>query len=127
MHQGLIRFATLAPDRDSGHTTGILVAAHDLRDTVDLTVSEHSELRSALVWFNENLTVPSVLKSIEHRRAISWFKPAATEAIQRMWHLKTLLELHGFHVEVLRTSMPGSVVYEDEWQVIAKPAKGQRY
>ena len=121
----LIRFTTLATDSDSGHTSGILVSAHDLRDNGELTVNEHSELRVSLVWFNENLTVPGILKSKEHRRAISWFKPAAVEAIQRMWHLKGILELHGLYIEVLRTSDPGSIVYEDEWQIIAKPRKGQ--
>ena len=123
----LIRFTTLATDPDSGHTSGILVAAHDLRDDGDLTADEHTDLRTALVWFNEHLVVPGILKAEEHRRAISWFKPAASEAISRMWHLKQLLDTHGVHVEVLRTSDPGTVVYEDGWQVIAKPSKGQHF
>ena len=123
----LIRFTTLSTDPDSGHTGGVLVAAHELRDGGDLTAHEHSDLRSALSWFNEHLFVPAMLEAREHRRAISWFKPAASEAIRRMWHLKKLLDLHGVHVEVLRTSDPGTVVYEDDWQVIAKPHKGQRF
>jgi hypothetical protein len=44
-----------------------------------------------------------------------------------MWELKRLLEAHGYHVNVTQTKEPGSVVYEDEWQVVAKPAKGVRY
>jgi hypothetical protein len=122
-----VRFTTLAIDPDSGHAGGILVAAHELRDAGDLTVDEHSDLRTVLSWFNEYLFVPATLGAKEHRRAISWFKPAASEAIRRMWHLKELLDLHGVHVEVLRTSDPGTVVYEDDWQVIAKPYKGQRF
>lgn len=123
----LIRFTTLALDPDSGYTSGVLVAAHTLRDEGDLTVQEHEELREALSWFNEKLFVPKLLEQVEHRRAISWFKPAAVEAIQRMWRLKDLLGLHGHHVEVLRTSEAGTVVYEDDWQLIAKPRKGQRF
>lgn len=123
----LIRFTTLATDTDSGYTSGILVAAHMLRDDADLTAQEHQELREALAWFNEELFVPKLLEKVEHRRAISWFKPAAEEAIRRMWHLKDVLDFHGHHVEVLRTSEPGTVVYEDDWQVIAKPRKGQRF
>lgn len=122
----LIRFATLATDTDSGYASGILVTAHTLRDEGDLTPEEHLELRAALAWFNEELFVPGLLERAEHRRAISWFKPAAEEAMRRMWHLKELLDRHGHHVEVLRTSEPGTVVYEDDWQVIAKPRKGQR-
>src|SRR5688572_9162574 len=123
----LIRFATLVTDPDSGHASGILVTAHTLRDEGDLTSEEHLELRAALAWFNEELFVPKLLERAEHRRAISWFKPAAEEAVRRMWHLKELLDRHGHHVEVLRTSEPGTVIYEDDWQVIAKPRKGQRF
>lgn len=123
----LIRFATLATDSDSRRASGVLVAAHTLRDDGDLSVQEHETLRTALAWFNDYLPVPAALADPEHRRAISWFKPAADEAIRRMWQLKTLLEVHGHHVDVLRTSDPGTVVYQDDWQVIAKPYKGQRF
>jgi hypothetical protein len=119
----LIRFATLARDVDSGHTAGILVAAHTLRDEGDISIEEHAELRQALAWFTENLPIPSVLVDVEHRRAISWFRPTARQAIQKMWGLKLLLESHGYHVNVLQTRGPGVVVYEDEWQVVAKPPK----
>ncbi|WP_369915438.1 hypothetical protein AB8810_02220 [Xanthomonas sp. NCPPB 3005] len=122
-----IRFATLATDSDSGRSGGVLVAAHTLRDDGDLSVQEHETLRTALAWFNDHLPVPAALADPEHRRAISWFKPAADEAIRRMWQLKNLLDLHGHHVNVLRTSDPGTVVYQDDWQVIAKPYRGQRF
>lgn len=123
----LIRFTTLATDSDSGHTGGVLVAAHTLRDEGNLSPEEHLQLRVELAWFNENLHIPGQLEQRDNRRAISWFKPSANEAIQRMWRLKTLLEPHGIHVNVLRTSEPGTIVYEDAWQVIAKPSKGQRF
>jgi len=119
----LIRFTVLAADADSGHKQGILVAAHTLRDEGDLSVEEHMELRTALSWFNENLFVPTILDKPEHRRAISWFKPSAIEAIQKMWQLKRLLDSHGLHVDVLRSEKPGTIVYEDELQVIAKPQR----
>ncbi|MBF8164051.1 hypothetical protein IVE04_23100 [Pseudomonas mendocina] len=123
----LIRFAVFETDNDSGHSAGALVAAHTLRDEGDLTVSEHRELRVALKWFNDNLPIPEALKDIEHRRAISWFKPEAEEAIKRMWLLKNILEQHGIYIKVLRTEDPGTTLYDDSWQVIAKPYKGQRF
>ena len=123
----LIRFAALATDTDSGQRGGVLVAAHTLRDEGDLTADEHLQLRTELSWFNEHLRIPSELEQRSNRRAISWFKPAANEAIQRMWRLKTMLGAHGVHVEVLRTLDPGTLVYEDEWQVVAKPRKGQHF
>jgi hypothetical protein len=101
----------------------VLVAAHAVRDEFDLTVAEHDNLQAALSWFNDHLVVPAILENPENRRAISWFKPAAAEAIKQMWQLKNLLDLHGLHVEVVRTLDPGAIVYEDDWQVIAKPPK----
>ncbi len=41
-----------------------------------------------------------------------------------MWQLKLVLEAHGYHFNVLHTRDPGIVVYEDDWQVVAKPRKG---
>jgi hypothetical protein len=123
----LIRFRIQSLDPDSGHAVGVLVAAHTLRDEGDLTVREHEELRLALAWFNENLFIPAILENKEHRRAISWFRPNAQDAIRRMWDLKRILDAHGHHVDVIRCVDPGTIVYEDEHQVIAKPPKGQRF
>ena len=123
MTNALIRFTVLANDPDSGSTSGILVAAHTLRDESDLTVAAHGELHRALLWFNENPISPAILRRVKHRRAISWFKPAASQMSRRMWQLKSLLETHDLYVDVLRTVDPGHVIYEDELQVAAKPSK----
>jgi hypothetical protein len=123
----LIRFSTLANDPDSGRPCRLLVVAHTLRDEGDLSADEHEALRTALLWFNEHVPIPTALADPEHRRAISWFKPAAVEALQRMWQLKGLLDAHGHDIDVLRTADPGAVLYQDDLQVIAKPRKGQRF
>lgn len=122
-----IRFSIQERDTDSGHATGILVAGHTLRDEGDLDAQEHQQLREVLAWFNENLMLPEGLKDHSTRRAISWFKPTAGAFIRKMWELKTLLELHGFHVNLLRTTDPGTVIYEDDDQVVAVPPKGIRF
>jgi len=121
-----LRFSTKQLDPESSRNTGILVAAHTLRDEGDISVQQHNELRKVLLWFNENLQVPKLLNDVEHRRAISWFKPEAKEAINKMWQLVDVLKSHGIETEVLKTKDPGVVVYEDEWQLIAKPRKGQK-
>jgi len=38
-----------------------------------------------------------------------------------MYELVAILEAHGVGVEVIRTSRPGYVVYEDMHQVMAEP------
>jgi len=121
-----IRFSTLLWDSDSTKKLGILVAAHELRDSDDISKGSHSDLVKALRWINENLEVPKILKKEEHRRAISWFKPEAKVMIQKMWELVAIMRENGIEVEILKTDDPGNVLYEDRLQIIAKPRKGKR-
>jgi hypothetical protein len=121
-----LRFSTTKWDPESTRNLGILVAAHDLRDDGDITRDEHEILRKTLKWFNENVTVPKILKDTDHRRAISWFKSSATEPVQKMWELVEILRHHDVNIDVHKTNNPGIVIYEDEWQVVAKPEKGSK-
>jgi hypothetical protein len=121
-----LRFSLRVLEPDSGHRRGILVGAHELRDNEALTVEEHREIHEALAWFNMNLNHPSCLADPDNRRAISWFKREATKPIARMWALKAILENHGHAVDVHKTDDPGIVLFEDGWQVVAKPHKGER-
>lgn len=121
-----IRFTVLGSDTSSGRKTGVLVAAHDLRDYGDLSAEEHERLRQLLHWFNENLKVPKVLSEDGNARALSWYKTEAKKPLKRMWELKSLLEFHEVNVEVHKTSDPGLIIYQDGWQVVAKPRKGQK-
>ena len=121
-----LRFATTKWDPESTRNLGILVAAHELRDNGDITREEYEVLRKTLKWFNENVAVPKSLKNTDHRRAICWFKSSAAEPIQRMWELVEILRHHDVHIDVHKTNNPGIVIYEDEWQVVAKPEKGRK-
>lgn len=122
-----IRFATLERDIDTGRSIGILVAGHTLRDVGEISVDEHRELRLRLKWFNDNLHIPPTYDDPQNKRALSWFKSSATKPIQYMWDLKRMLDQHGFHVDVLKTLEPGKIIYEDDWQVVAIPRKGQKF
>lgn len=121
-----IRFTLLSSDTDSGRKTGVLVAAHQLRDDGDLSVDEHNDLRLILSWFNQHLKIPKVLSEKGNARAISWFKTEAKKPLERMWALKALLDIHDINVEVHKTTDPGMIIYEDGWQVVAKPRKHQK-
>lgn len=76
-------------------------------------------------WFNANLAIPKQFSTGGHtgfgQPGLSWFKPTATEHIQRMHSLKTALEACGIHVEVLTSRDPGLVVWQDEYQIVAEP------
>jgi hypothetical protein len=121
-----LRFTLLAEDKDSGRKRGVLVAAHELRDSDKLNPDEHRVLQEALRWFNQNLHVPPCLKSPENRRALSWFKSDAKPPLSRMWALVEIMKVHGFQIELHKTRTPGLILYEDGWQVVAKPVRGRR-
>ena len=121
-----IRFVITEVDHDSNRRQGILVAAHALRDRNVLESHEQKALSELCKWFNEHLKVPEVLEDPEHYRAISWFKGDAEKPIGQAWQLVHLLRNQGYLVDVIKTDAPGSILYEDKWQVAAKPPKGKK-
>ena len=121
-----IRFVLTEVDEDSRRRKGALVAAHELKYEGDLDTGELRRLMDVLAWFNEHLPIPPELDEDGNHRALSWFKPEAADAIAQMWLLVHLLRSHGMLIEVLKTDDPGSVLYEDEQQIVAKPRRGRR-
>lgn len=102
----------------------------------EAVTSEHApgwaiqEARSQNAWFTANLAIPKAFSTGGHKGfgqpGLSWFKPTATEHIQRMHGLKVALEECGIHVEVLLTRDPGLVVWQDQHQVVAEP-RGRKF
>ena len=121
-----LRFVIPRRDGDSHSRLGVLAAAHELRDSGNLESYEHELLCKCLAWFNEHVRIPAVLSEPGNARAISWFKADARTPVRKMWELVALLRSHGLHVELLRTDAPGSIVYEDKWQAVAKPSPRDR-
>lgn len=119
-----LRFQTLIPDKNSGRPTGILVVAHQLRDSNEISTADESWLRDYLLYFNQHLKIPACLKAPENRRAISWFKEGS-KIIDRVWTLKAFLEELDVFIEVISTRDPGVLIYEDGHQIVAKPRRKQ--
>lgn len=121
-----IRFVVTEVDAQSSRRRGVLVAAHQMVASERLDEETRAEVERLLRWFNKHLRIPSALGHSEHYRALSWFKPNARKPIDVMWQLTHLLRASGVLVEVLKTNAPGSVLYEDKWQLVAKPPKGKK-
>ena len=119
-----LRFTIQEQDVDSKRKRGLLDAAHMIRDEADLSVEEHATIREALDWFNTHLQLPPVLREVGTKRALSWFKPEAKEPLKRMWALSEIVERFGYVVEFHKSKDPGEILYEDGWQVVARPRKG---
>jgi hypothetical protein len=107
------------PERTpTGSAAGIFRAAGRLRDAARFHAWEHEWLREDFDWFNQHLPVPT---DVRLGRAVCWFKPQASEMISRVWRMAALIERTGVAVRVYRNPRPGTIVYEDDFQVAALP------
>jgi hypothetical protein len=82
----------------------------------------HDELRA---WFSKNLEVPDRFDKNRNRRrpgqGLSWFKDSAQGHIAKMRDFAELLRSIDVVVDELTTERPGKILFEDEFQVVAKP------
>ena len=116
-----VRFQGRVPNEGTSSKLGIFQLAIELRDRVDTPSWVHRELQLHLSWLSANLKSPDILDKDEHFRAICWFKSLASEPLQHVWAMKALLDEFGYVVDVITSRAPGIVIYEDDWQVVAKP------
>lgn len=118
-----IRFVILKKDHESHSKQGIFQAAFELRDSGKLSLHEHDWIERELAWLRKHLKSPACLRAEENHRGISWFQPRAKKPIERVRSIAALLKEHGMLVEMVKTKDPGIVIYEDGWQVVAKPRR----
>ena len=116
-----LRFQGRLPNLGTASKLGIFQLAFELRDGEETLDYTFKELQQHLNWLKANLKSPEILDEDGHHRAISWFKPATEEHIDRMWAIKAILEEFGYFIDVLKSDDPGNVIYEDGWQLVAKP------
>ncbi len=119
-----VRFTTQETDSQSNSLQGIFIAIHNLRRENRLEPHEDEIAWRNLQWLAMHLKAPKILEEPEHYRAISWFKDTAREPIKRIRELIPILESHDIHIQMKTTDEPGIVIYEDGWQIAAKPRRG---
>jgi hypothetical protein len=84
-------------------------------------------IREELDWFEDNLPVPRReafrvrSRKIWRPDGICWFVAEAREMIARTFVLAALLDDAGMPVRKVATRRPGTILYRDPWQVVAKP------
>lgn len=118
-----LRFTVPAVDPRSGSSAGIFTAAYALRDDPTLAYHEQLLLEEILAWYRTHLVVPACLKEPGNRRALCWFTDHAGHAMKKMWTLVALLRERGILVRLERTDDPGLIVWENPWQVVARPRR----
>ncbi len=126
-----VRFVVSQIDAESGQPLGVFQAIHGLCYHGRLSSREQQQDEEIGRWFDKHLEKPTrftAAKAPYYRkknRAISWFKDSAREHIKRIRELVVILERHGYVVEMLTTDRVGYVVYEDEFQIVAEPFRGE--
>ncbi len=116
-----IRFQTQFRCRHTGRPAGIFVAAGKIEDRKTLPDTTLNRLKEVLGWFNRNLTVPTLDDS--DWRCLFWFRSSSQPVISPLWELAHLLEDEGVFVTKVRTCQPGTIIYQDEHQVAARPQR----
>ncbi len=114
-------------DDESHKEVGIFHAARYLRDSGSLSQAEEELLQEIRDWFNIHLEKPTRFTSAKppysrkRQNGISWCKDSAHQHIGKMREIAFLLGHHHIPVRMIKTSRPGYVVYEDEFQIVAVP------
>lgn len=131
MGTSYLRFVLEEIDKRTGKHKGLFTAAYSALKGNELFEYEEKEVKEALEWLEKHLPIPdkfSKNKNASHKNThgISWFKSEASEALQHVRRIATILEDHGTKVKTLRTTRPGYVVYEDDFQVVAEPFHGEK-
>lgn len=116
-----VRFVIGRKDDNSHVEQGIFQAAGQALEWHDIRGSDAAELKELQAWFSENLEKPTSFGRDRLRLGIWWFKTGSTQHISRIWEMVRILERNGIYVKKIRTDKPGYVIYEDEWQLVAKP------
>src|SRR5262245_22364686 len=121
-----VRFVSPVRNDGTERATGFF-QVRELCRRNDLLPPVDRRIRRAFAWFGDHLRVPSVVK--RRRDGLSWFKRGhgrprsrdAHEALRRAFQLASYMRSIGMRVETVQTDLPGEVLYEDRWQVVAVP------
>jgi hypothetical protein len=119
-----VRFVIGRKDEEGDVEQGIFQATARTLEWQDITGSDADRLNELRAWFNKNLETPTSSGRDKLRLGICWFKTGSTEHINRISEMVDILERNGIIVKKIRTDKPGYVIYEDEWQLVAEPLRG---
>ncbi|MDX9979174.1 MAG: hypothetical protein RBU25_03905 [Lentisphaeria bacterium] len=103
----------------TGKPVGIFGACHHLKRAGRLTPEEAALFEEIDTWYTEVLPEPPFYKDGNPRKAIVWFKDTqeVRQLALRLDPLVGLLDKYGVANQVSRTTTPGTIIYEDQYQV----------
>ncbi|MFJ8043253.1 hypothetical protein ACIRBX_22440 [Kitasatospora sp. NPDC096147] len=109
-----------------GTFPGVFALVNGLAAAGKLTPAQESFRRSSYDWYDANLANPSDIDPTVYDRdlnhgAEAWFKESAADHIAHVAGHLDILALHGVGCDILRSTDPGAVVYEDDHQIVVVP------
>src|SRR5260370_5102774 len=121
----LIRLVCTGKLERSRCLMGVFMAAETLRDSGQLDEADEARYDGILDWSTRRLRVPPCFfrsaRSGADPNALCWFKTGAHPHIRKMRELLVFLERNSIATRLVRTTRPGYIVYEDDYQVAAIP------
>ena len=119
-----VRFVVPEHDDSSRVESGIFRVVGNIMDDSSQPEWLRALLREQVDWFNSNLPVPDRLWLSFTRRetlyGVCWFRPCAQDVISRARTIQWLMIEADHLVQDIYTDAPGTILYRDNWQVVAK-------
>ncbi|HHX8554671.1 TPA: hypothetical protein ACVO14_002457 [Vibrio alginolyticus] len=114
-----IRFiAGMQIEKKLQHTHGIVTQARVMIDENILYSYHINQVEEIFSQLNISLPCPPFEHNKWPPNAICWFKSSSQEFIQLMYELKYILEEYEAKVTIIRREDIGTVIYEDDYQVV---------
>lgn len=123
-----LRFISPVRPRARSVDYGLFQAVIACRELDEYPIWLREQIELEFDWFKEYLPTPSESNFHDHyvrARAdhICWFRSEAKDMIKRAYGIKALLAELGCTIVVRKTANPGTIIYYDKWQVVARPGK----
>ncbi|MEW2419490.1 hypothetical protein AB0911_02925 [Streptomyces nigra] len=111
---------------DRGRFTGVFGLVNNLAREGRLSEEQEAFRRLNNKWYDAAYTDPSTVDATVYDDevnpgAAAWFKPSATHLLARVPGYLEILAAQGVDCQVLRSTDPGQVVYEDDVQIVVAP------
>jgi len=102
---------------------GIFGACHHLRRAGRLSAEDDQRFTEIDAWFDRELVTPPFYQDGNSIKGITWFKQSATRLLEALGPLREILERYEVPYDIVESDDPGTIVYEDEFQVGVVDAK----
>ena len=121
-----MKYFRFCADYESSHTQqryGIFIAVWHLIRDKKVSAEDEAAYWKARAWFEAHLPIPPYHKDGNPDRAITWFKETAmdTAVVKELKTYRDIAERYGVKIELISSDSPGTVIYEDDYQIATVP------